>query len=212
MEYPKINSLFKRNEHDHSFIMHDYSCPEFPLIKTWRVEEKIDGTNIRIIYNPLSNEEKVTFHGRSKDSKMPDYIHDFLKNHFTVEKLNAAFGDLKSSVILYGECYGKNIQTAGPFYRKDVHFMLFDVLVGHWWLTREAIREKAACLDVPTPPDLGSMTEAEIMAFIHSKPLSLCSDKSQVMEGIIARPEPLLLFRNGKPLVWKLKVKDFGLV
>ncbi len=34
--------------------------------------------------------------------------------------------------------------------------------------------------------------------------------KPQIIEGVIARPEPLLLFRTGKPVVWKLKVRDFS--
>jgi len=207
MSYPKINSLFKRNEKDHSFIIGDYSCQEFELIKRWRVEEKIDGTNVRIIYDP-SAEEKVTILGRSKDSGMPVYLVEFLKNHFTVERLSAIF-DQKYKCILYGEGYGHTIQSAGPRYRKDVSFMLFDVIVGSFWLTREVVREKAEQLQVPFPPELGIMTEAEIVDFIHSKPQSLCSTQPQVMEGIIARTEPLMLFRNGNPLMWKLKVRDF---
>ncbi|MBM3887133.1 hypothetical protein FJ364_04340 [Candidatus Dependentiae bacterium] len=87
--------------------------------------------------------------------------------------------------------------------------MLFDVLIGHWWLTREDVAKKAAELTVPFPPDLGIMTENEIIALVQSKPLSKCTAKPYGMEGIIARPEPLLLFRNGKPLVWKLKIKIF---
>lgn len=43
-----------------------------------------------------------------------------------------------------------------------------------------------------------------------SNPLSLCSEKPQVMEGIIARTDPLLLMRNNQRLMWKLKCKDFA--
>lgn len=171
------------------------------------MEEKIDGTNVRIIFDP-NGEEKITILGRSKDSGMPTYLTEFLKSHFTFEKLSAAF-QTTHKLILYGEGYGHTIQSMGPKYRKDVNFMLFDVHVGHFWLTRETVREKAALLDVPFPPELGIMTEAEIVAFVQSNPESLCSTKPQVMEGIIARTEPLLLFRNGSPLMWKLKVRDF---
>ena len=65
MEYPKINSLWKRegwyfNEKDklgiqrsgrQSLIPGDYADPAFAAIKRWRVDEKIDGTNIRIFFN-----------------------------------------------------------------------------------------------------------------------------------------------------------------
>lgn len=208
MEYPKINSLFKRNKEDNLFILGDYSCQEFDLIKRWRVEEKIDGTNVRIIYDPEAQGDKVTILGRSKDSGLPAYLIEFLKSHFTVERLKGAF-DTKYKCILYGEGYGHTIQSAGPNYRKDVSFMLFDIVVGSFWLTREVVQEKAALLQLAAPPELGIMTETEILNFIHSKPQSLCSVKPQVLEGIVARPEPLMLFRNGKPIMWKLKVRDF---
>jgi hypothetical protein len=208
MEYPKINSLFKRNKEDNSFILGDYSCPEFDLIKRWSVEEKIDGTNVRIVYDPHAEGDKITILGRSKDSGMPAFLVEFLKSHFTEERIKSAF-DTNYKCTLYGEGYGHTIQSAGPSYRKDVSFMLFDIHIGSFWLTREVIRDKAALLGVPSPPQLGIMTEAEILDFIHSKPQSRCSLKPQVAEGIIARPEPLMLFRNGKPVMWKLKVKDF---
>lgn len=88
--------------------------------------------------------------------------------------------------------------------------MLFDVRVGTFWFTREAVREKAEQLEVPMPPDLGIMTEAEIMDFVLSRSQSRCSLLPQPIEGIIARTEPLMLFRNNKPVMWKLKVRDFS--
>ena len=211
MEYPKINSLFKRNQTDHSLIMGDYSCPEFGLIKKWRIDEKIDGTNIRIVYDPLAENDaaKISILGRSKDSAMPTNLFEFLKNHFTLQHLETVFAEAKNKCILYGEGYGGNIQSAGPYYRKTVGFMLFDILIGSWWLTREAIAEKAQLLEVPVPADLGIMTEQEIIHFVTSKPLSKCTIKPYQIEGIIARTEPLMLFRNSKPVMWKLKIKDF---
>lgn len=65
MEYPKINSLYKRNgwyfdEKEkrscdpsrqplrQSLIIGDFACPEFASINKWQIDEKIDGTNVRI--------------------------------------------------------------------------------------------------------------------------------------------------------------------
>lgn len=212
MEYPKINSLFKRNKIDNALIMNDYACPEFSLIKQWQIEEKIDGTNIRIIYDPLAEsiEDKIAILGRSKDSAMPAHLFEFLKNYFTLDRLEYVLAGAKSRCTLYGEGYGHNIQSAGPFYRKTVGFMLFDILIGHWWLTRKDVVQKAQDLEIPFPPTLDIMNEQEIINFVQSEPASRCTIKPYVMEGIIARPEPLILFRNGQPLMWKLKVKDFS--
>ena len=131
MEYPKINSLFKRDMSNNAkLIMGDYSSPEFGIIKQWHVQEKIDGTNIRIVYDPLAeNGAKVSILGRSKDSAMPTHLFDYLTSYFTVERVEAALGESKGKCILYGEGYGGNIQTAGPYYRSTVGFILFDILI-----------------------------------------------------------------------------------
>ncbi|MBM3887132.1 hypothetical protein FJ364_04335 [Candidatus Dependentiae bacterium] len=99
MEYPKINSLFKRNVSDNTLIIGDYACPEFGLLKAWRVEEKIDGTNIRIVYDPLATkpEAKLAILGRSKDSAMPTQLHEWLKNHFTLDRVEQVFAGAKAN-------------------------------------------------------------------------------------------------------------------
>ena len=53
-EYPKIQSVFKRNEETHKFIDGEWSLPEFQYLAPclWRATEKIHGTNIRVGWNP----------------------------------------------------------------------------------------------------------------------------------------------------------------
>ena len=203
MLYPKINSLWKRDD-DHLLMPGHYSCEEFGSITKWRVEEKIDGTNIVVKFV----DGEVSFSGRTKKADIPKHLLEYLTNHFTVDRLASLFPEGKR-VTLYGEGYGPKIQT-GDFYRPDVSFMLFDILVDHWWFTRDDLQNLGDQLDLPTPPDLGVMTEQEIIDYVKSKPDSLCSIKPQVTEGVICRPQPLMLFRNGKPIMWKLKVKEFN--
>ncbi len=76
-EYPKINSLWKREGFDFvqtgkkptskKLIEGDHSCPEFANIFLWSVDEKIDGMNIRIMYK----EGQVSYAGRTKDAMIP---------------------------------------------------------------------------------------------------------------------------------------------
>jgi hypothetical protein len=68
MMYPKVNSLFKREgcgawdavnnryvcdvnkkPRTSPLIIGDYACPEFESINRWQIDEKVDGTNIRIM-------------------------------------------------------------------------------------------------------------------------------------------------------------------
>lgn len=205
-KYPKINTIYKRDERTKSIILSDYSCPEFSLITKWQVEEKIDGTNIRVVYDVEEN--KIQFFGRNDESDIPNFILEFLQSHFTLDKLSPLFSSHKK-VIIFGEGYGNRIQSAGPHYRKDVCFMLFDVNIDSFWQDREHSKYIADLLKLPFPPSLGIMSELEIIEFVKSKPASKCSVEYQIIEGIIARTENLLLFRNQTPFMWKLKVRDF---
>lgn len=228
MEYPKINSLWKRHgwyldegkktnpEYQagrQSFIVGDYAVPEFGNIKRWQVQEKIDGTNIRMRYFSVPRSDKpahVGFFGRTDNADIPKTLYNYLQKTFTMELLQPLFNKDSEPIIvwLFGEGYGPKIQSGGN-YRNDVGFILFDVKINEWWLEQSAVKEIAEKLGIPYAPIIGTMTEDEIISYIKSKPRSLCSINPQVMEGIIARPEPLLLQRNGKPLMMKLKCKEF---
>lgn len=217
MEYIKINSLWKRQEYvkglpkgSHGpLIIGEYSEPEFGAIKRWRVDEKVDGTNVRIIYK----NGKVGIGGRTDSAQMPCNLLNHLQAIFSEYDLQRVFPVEElgpyPEVVIFGEGYGPKIQACGGSYRKSAGFILFDVKIGEWWLKRDDVREVAEKLSVPMVPDLGVMTEEEIIEFVKSKPPSRCSTTPQVMEGIVARSEPLMLFRNGRPIMWKLKCKEF---
>lgn len=229
MEYTKINSLWKREgwyfdqdkkrSADHqagrqSFIVGDYAEQEFGNIKNWHVEEKVDGMNIRIGFSRKSGENGPLFiGGRTDAAQLPCNLLSYLSNAFTWNSFDLAFPDLliesNFSVWIFGEGYGPKIQGCGSDYRADLGFIAFDVKVGNWWLKREDVAKVAEKFCVPMVPALGVMTETEVVDFVKSKPLSRCSRNPQMMEGVICRSDPLMLFRNGKPILWKLKCKEF---
>jgi ATP-dependent RNA circularization protein (DNA/RNA ligase family) len=225
MEYVKINSLWKRqgwyfeegkkNNPEYqkgrqSFIIGDYSEPEFGNVKKWRVDEKVDGTNIRIIYQ----DGKVRFGGRTKDAQIPCHLLDYLQKNFGDWNFSRVFPCEQNQnyphVILFGEGYGSKIQAVGGNYREDAGFILFDVWIDGWWLKRDDAKEIANKFGIEVVPHIGIMTEEEIVNFVKSKPLSQCSRIPQMIEGVVCRSEPLTLFRNGKPIMFKLKCKEFN--
>jgi hypothetical protein len=67
---------------------------------------------------------------------MPIPLLTHLQNTFTREKMLAVFPDVKK-VILFGEGYGPKIQACGGRYRKDVSFILFDVVI--WGGNKEVL-------------------------------------------------------------------------
>ena len=212
MHYPKINSLWKRElDTGRKYLIADeYACEEFKNIKTWRVTEKIDGTNIRIIYR----DGVVSIRGRTDDAQIPPKLLTFLQANFNDYTMDKHFPRVKDSdaypsVILFGEGYGPKIQSCGGNYIDSPSFIFFDVHCQGWWLNRDGVADISNKFEMPHVPDLGLMTQEEIINFVKSKPLSTCSIKEQVMEGIVARTDPMLLFRDKTPLIFKLKCRDF---
>lgn len=220
MRYPKINSLYKRDETTRKFIDGNFADTVFDNIKYWCVEEKIDGMNIRIIITPetlglkvlpdIVRGYEVEIKGRNEDSMLPESILKFYKEFMTLEATRniMEFMKAKGKVILFGEGYGPKIQSGGN-YRDDVGFILFDVWGGHRWSTREEVKALAAMLGLPTPHEFGIMKLEEIIELVKAKIDSPTAIRPMQFEGVIARSEPLL--RNnysGDPILFKLKCKD----
>lgn len=178
MEYPKIETLFNRDE-KFKVIEGDYRLLEFENIKKWYVTEKIDGTNIRVTYQPDYRgtgrghpgwfEElefmgmQLLFKGRTDKAELHPNLTKYLEKTFTLEKLMKAFPEKEEfpkypSVILFGEGYGPKIQKGGN-YREDISFRLFDVYIkdkenplGGWWLEPENVEDIATKLGIETVP------------------------------------------------------------
>jgi hypothetical protein len=217
MIYPKINSLWKRQgwylEGDkkksadyqkgrQSFIIGDYAQEEFGIFKYWHVEEKIDGTNIRIILKPDGTYE---IKGRQEESKVPQSIIDSIG--WTLKNFRWEGAE---KLILFGEGYGPKIQE-GHHYRDNVGFMLFDVFVNGKFLSRKEVYKFADALKFNKPFELGIMSEESIVELMKSHPQSPTAIKPYKMEGIIARSHPLCRNNdNGEIIMWKLKCKDFS--
>jgi len=218
LKYPKMETLFVRDEKFK--VTDEIRCPEFANIKEWLVTEKIDGTNIRIIY---TTEGKVLIRGRTDVAQIPKFLLKELKRIFTVDKFKLIFPEaLEVDVILFGEGYGQKIQKGGGNYNKGNSFRLFDVLIGSIWLKWVDIGDIAFKLGIKTVPIVGIMNITDIIELVKKscKGSSDCklysrvafdeANKKILAEGIVARSYPLMLFRNRKPIKFKLKVKDFG--
>ena len=208
MKYPKINTLWKRDEKNKFKIMEGhYSDDEFKNVNKWHVTEKIDGTNIRIMFD-IEKSKNWQFGGRTDNAQIPTFLFEYLQNTFDSNEIETFFPEAKK-VILFGEGFGPKIQKGGGLYRDDVSFILFDVWIDGWWLKREDVVETAKRMGLESVPELGITTKEQIVDYIKSKPRSVYAKQDKVMEGIVARSHPLVLYRNGTPLMFKLKVEDY---
>lgn len=205
MKYPKINTIWKRDASNKGRIIEgEYSKEEFQNIKYYLITEKVDGTNIRI----TRDEGKVTFGGRTDNAQIPTFLYTYMQKTFTPDLLTSIFGDAEK-LILFNEGYGQKIQKGGGKYRKECACILFDVWIDGWWLAQEAVTDIAERLGIDRVPIIGIMTIQEAIEFVKCKTQSIIAEEPKVMEGIVARSQPLMLFRNGDPVIWKLKVRDY---
>lgn len=216
MEYPKIETLYDRNETTHKVIVGQLRCPEFALVKEWRVTEKIHGMNTRVTYDPLIP-PYVRYSGRTDDAQIPARLVDYLRAVFTPEALSEAFPDITDPVILYGEGYGAKINSGGG-YRADIAFRLFDVYIKPWWLEPHNIADVARKLGIKTVPFITTIprfpeSQDELRFILRDNGRSIAAQEDGgpgcFAEGIVARSVPLLFNRKGERLMWKLKLKDF---
>lgn len=216
MKYVKINTIWKRDKNG-KIIPGDYSKTEIPNIKMWHLSEKINGRCTKIVferrhYHSMTAQEKLRFGGKTDDAEIPVRLLNYLQDTFKIEDFKRIWdGTEDTEIILFGEGYGVGTQKGGGRYRDDVSFILFDVWIDGWWLEPHNVKDIAHKLKIDYVPELGIMTEEEAISIVENQqPISKISqDRTLVAEGIVARAYPMVLFRDGTPAMWKLKVRDF---
>ena len=204
--YPKINTIFYRDEKTHEIIPDKYSLEEFEYLKDneWVFTEKIDGTNIRVIWDG----QNVMFGGRTDNAQIPTALLYKLQSYFdgnNKAKLLDKFGS--KNVVLYGEGYGHKIQGKSGEAYGDVDFIMFDLMVdGVFWNTY-AVKAVAEQLGVKSVPIIGKGTLGQFTEMVNKGFKSNIADMTA--EGIVARPLCELSNSRGQRIITKIKHKDF---
>lgn len=148
MLYPKIDTLFERDPATFKVIPGRFKNEAYKLITEWEWTEKIDGTNIRIEFEPVDGPIRhiyrnvvydietnqpygMYYGGRTDNAQIPKGIIKYLDDHVDTNLLLEVFGNKK--VTIYGEGYGPQIQC-GHGYSDTQKFIVFDILVNDHWL------------------------------------------------------------------------------
>jgi hypothetical protein len=207
-EYHKIQSIYKRDmtSRRKTLLEGQWTIPEFEYLagNVWTFTEKVDGTNIRVIFQGGG----IKFGGRTEDAQIPAQLVARLNERFLplAAKLCEVFPD--GAAVLYGEGYGAKIQKGGGNYRADQDFVLFDVRVGQWWLQRADVHDVAQKLGIDVVPVIGEGSLHDAVAWAKRGIRSTWGDFEA--EGIVARPKAELMTRGGQRLVAKIKCRDFA--
>lgn len=128
IQYIKIQTVYLRDPDTNfkTLLEGQYAKPEFEWLANneWQATEKIDGTNIRVMWDGAN----VTINGKSDNAQIHGDLVRYLYEHFTAEKMAAQFGIEPTQVCCYGEGYGAGIRSGG-YYQMEKRFILFDVLI-----------------------------------------------------------------------------------
>lgn len=228
MLYPKIDTLFERDKLTFKVIPGEYKDEIYKLVKSWEWTEKIDGTNIRIMYADSSesrsyqftdNEKntsqvifnlsspKLSYGGKTDNAEIPKGVIKYLDEIMSIDKLTELFGE--KPVTIYGEGYGPKIQSGGGYSSRQ-QFIAFDICVGEtYWLKHSDVEEICGKIGLDVVPSFGTMDIYEAVEMIKAGFKSRLGDGSMDAEGLIGRPPIPLFDAKHRRLICKLKTCDF---
>src|SRR3990167_7108390 len=204
-EYPKIETLYERDEQTFKVKPGVLKNRVYGLIKTWHWTEKIDGTNIRVVWSAA--EKKLTFGGKTDNAQIHADLIKHLYELVKPDKLAEVFPDVDA--VIYGEGYGAGIQSGG-YYSATKRLIIFDVLVGgKWWLAWENTCDVATKLGLDVVPYFGEMTLEDATEVVRQGFASKLNGGVGRAEGLVGRTVEPLFDKKGHRLIVKLKTKDF---
>lgn len=209
--YSSIKTVWARDPDTkyRTLIPGQWALPAFAYLQNamWSCYEKIDGTNIRAIYWPLT--DTVEFRGRSDKAQIPSFLLAALEEKITTD-MQYAFDLAKSGdapITLYGEGFGRKIQKRGECYGEP-DFCLFDIKIGDYWMEQEFVTETARILGLQRAPLIQVANLHDAIDGIRNHVW-----KSHwgdfLIEGFILRPTVDLYTRQGNRIISKIKHRDF---
>lgn len=186
----------------------------------------VHNTNIRIYLRRTGTPSIMTvdYRGRTDNADIPaplllhleeafptfpDWRRDFDRPLFDkrYQEVRAWMGgnDL-AQVTLYGEGYGPKIQNGGR-YRSDPSFVLFDVKIDEFWLSRDNVNDVAEKLGIDSVPVVGRGTLNDAFELVRN---GLRSQWGEFFaEGLVCRTTVPLFNSKGERITVKVKSVDF---
>lgn len=202
--YGKIETLYERDLETFKVDPSKLKNRTYSLIKSWSFTEKVDGTNIRVIWQ----DGNLSFGGKTDNAQ----IHGDLIKHLyeTVSPIRLAEVFPDTTAVIYGEGYGAGIQKGG-LYSPTKKFIVFDVLVGgRWWLSWENTCDVAEKLGLDVVPFIGEMSLETATSMVRVGFASRLGEGQMRAEGLVGRTAEPLFDKKGARLIVKLKTKDFA--
>lgn len=208
-EYQKIGNVFRFDEKHRTIIGLNEPYETLKNI-VWQGTEKIDGTNIRVHWDG----HKIEIAGRTDKSEIPAKLDKYLKDLFLTPEMEYVFEQIfgETEAYIFGEGFGAGIQKGGGDYVEngtDVSFIVFDVNVNGFDLTRSNVIDVANKLGLPSVPVCFEGTLDEAKQYVSEHHMSTLNGGKHEMEGLVLVPRDIQLYDNNHKLIkCKCKYRD----
>lgn len=202
-EYHKIRWIYRFDEKTHLPIQEidEYFVPLKDM--KWIFTEKIDWTNIRVVWDW----HKVEFYGRTDNAQLPSPLMNKLKDYFIEEIFEQNFQDMP--VTLYGEWYWGKIQHWTRDYLDTEDFILFDVEIGWVYLERENVDGIATKLWLKSVPIILEWTLLDWINWVENLKIKVNQQSKEIMEWLVWTPVWWYLDRLWHRIIVKIKQEHF---
>jgi hypothetical protein len=209
--YPSIESVWKRE--GKYLVPGAIREPVVECVREWFLTEKVDGTNIRLIFS----EEGLDVRGRTDRAQFKPSQLDFLRGLVDVDHAKEMLRHPTRPdwvVTVYGELFGPGIQRGGH-YASGLRFRAFDVMFGDTtWGDRDDLVTICERLGLEYVPVVATMTDLDQLPRTTADMTTLVGTSAVAetaglqMEGIVARPALTLLDKRGNRVMFKLCYRD----
>lgn len=216
--YPKITSPFKRTDAKSKTVnvsvwFDDYAkfFGENGLL--FYATEKVDGTNLNIVYDG----NHIQYTGHTDKTVWDPEVEEWIKSKFQTPEFEQICEQLfgEHEIKLCGELIGPKIQS--NFYKlEDYKFILFDIhnnTTNTWW-SREKVEQIAKELNLDIVPVIGPTTDILTdtlrgwVKYIHNYNFRSKFNNDVEIEGFVVRPLMEILKANGERVIYKIKIND----
>lgn len=202
-EYQKIETLYKFDNETKRFRKEFYN-PIVEYLKDckWIGTEKIDGTNVRVLWNGHNFE----FGGRTDKATLPKELLQILQNTFNYDMeilFEQKFGE--KEVLLFMESYAGKIQNGA--YKGSEKVIGFDIMVNSIYLDKKVSEQIFEELGIKFVPVIEFNNLQGCIDFVKNHQSSIIQPESQ-MEGLVCYPAVRLYDHQGNRIIVKIKNKD----
>ena len=204
--YQKIETLYKFDTKLKRFIEGDFVNPIVKYLANceWQASEKIDGTNIRILWTGFNFEIK----GREDTSGIPEEVISLYKSIFTKDMEYAFEQKFKDKqVILCMEAYAGKIQ--GHIYSGNEKLIGYDIMINEQYIDRKGSKEIFEEFGFDYVPTLNFKTLWEAIDYVKTSTKSII-DNTATIEGLVCLPKERNYDNQGNRICVKIKARDLA--